>query len=292
MAIIMDGKAYANQVFVNIKETINEPGDLGAQYRDKNGNMKALAIIKVGDDPASDVYLSSIIRDANKCGFRTISYRFNADYSTEDIRSTIRDCNLDDSIAGIMLQLPIPNKTPEEVEHIIDTIYFTKDIDGITYRNKSELYNGNVILTAPCTAEAITAILSYYKINLDGKHAVIVGRSNVVGKPLAMLLLQANATVTICHSHTQNLGDITRTADVLISATGCMHLIKQDMVKPGAVVVDVGIIRHTDGKLYGDVDFENVKEVASYITPVPGGIGHATRAMLFEKLCWACVRQH
>lgn len=290
MAIIMDGKVFANNIFDTIKLSIQDSKKRDF-FLDQNGKVKSLAIIKIGNDPASEVYYKNIINDAKKCGFNTIDCNLSENCTMNEIILVIHKCNLDPSIAGIMLQLPIPHKTNCEVKQIIDTIDPSKDIDGITSHNKAELYNGNVnhtMHTMPCTPDAVMALLGYYNIELEGKHVVIVGRSNVVGKPLAMLMLQENATVTICHSHTKNLGEITKSADILVSATGCMHLIKRDMVKEGAAVVDVGIIRHHDGKLYGDVDFDNVKEVASHITPVPGGVGHATRAILFYKLMWAC----
>ena len=242
-------------------------------------NPPTLACIIVGDDPASHIYVNNKKKACEYVGIESKIISLPKETSFKDVFDTITKLNKDESISGILLQLPLPNGLDEQtlVEHIAPE----KDVDSLTTKNLGALFAGNQSI-APCTATGIIHLLKYYKIALDGKHAVVVGRSKLVGKSVAELLQQQNATVTLCHSHTKNLQEITKQADILIVAVGKKHLITEDMVKDGAVVVDAGINR-VENKIYGDVDFENVSKKCSFITPVPGGVGPMTIAELMEN---------
>lgn len=267
-AQILDGKKYSEHILETVKININ------------NWGSPTLVIYRIGDDPASAVYVRNKIRAAEKVGINAIIRHYEATTNPMKVQDQIYLDSKDSLIDGIMIQLPLPEGWDEV--SLMELIPAEKDVDGLTYENRGMLSD----LTAfhvPCTANGVIQMLGYYGIELEGKHCVVIGRSDIVGKPVAQLALMKNATVTICHSKTKNLADITRTADILIAAAGKENLVTADMVKPGAVVVDVGINRNADGKLCGDVDFENVKEVASWITPVPGGVGPVTVAMLMQN---------
>ena len=264
-AKILDGKACSEQAL----ELIN------ANLRDND--PPTLVIYRIGDDPASAVYVRNKVRAAARVGIIALVREFSASSDQNEVIDII-DCDArDPMVDGIMVQLPLPDGWDER--ELIECIPPEKDVDGLTYANMGMLHE-QVCWHQPCTAKGIIWLLHENGIRLTGKHVVVVGRSEIVGKPVALLALNNNATVTICHSRTKNLAEMTRQADILIVAVGKPGLITGDMVKPGAVVVDVGINRNEEGKLVGDVDFDGVKEVASWITPVPGGVGPMTVAML------------
>lgn len=241
---------------------------------------KTLAIVSVGDDPASKVYVRNKIKACEKAGVDVAHHQLPSNCPEYFLADLIKELNVAPNIHGILVQLPLPPHI--DSKRILNLIDPNKDVDGFHPYNIGKLAvdDRNMI---PCTPKGIMWLLTTYGIPVSGKHCVIVGRSNIVGKPLAMLMLNDNATVTVCHSHTRNLADLTRQADILVAAVGKPHFITADMVKSGAVVIDVGINR-VDGKLVGDVDFDSVSEVASYITPVPGGVGQMTVAALIDNM--------
>ena len=272
---ILNGKACAEKALTLIKETI-DPKD-----------PPVLAIYRIGENPASAVYVRNKVRTAERVGIHTIVREFAEDVDPEEVIEQI-DWDADDRhIHGIMVQLPLP--IGWNAGELIKHIPAWKDVDGLTTENQGRLFNGFADLE-PCTAKGIFWLLHENGIHLTGKHVVVVGRSEIVGKPVAMMALANNATVTICHSRTKNLAEKTRQADILIVAVGKPGLITADMVKPGAVVVDVGINR-TENGLVGDVDFDSVAEVAGWITPVPGGVGPMTVAMLMNNVARTLVLQ-
>lgn len=268
-AQIINGKEYSERVLDSLKINI-----------ENYGIKPTLVIYQIGDDPASTVYVNNKVKAAECVGINAIVKHFDADHSKSAVQNSLYIDAHDNLINGIMIQLPLPEGW-EDIA-LMELIPAEKDVDGLTYENRGML-SDMTAFHAPCTANGIIHMLIYYGIVLEGKHVVVIGRSDIVGKPVAQLALAQNATVTICHSKTQNLADITKTADILIAAVGKEKLVTADMVKPGAVVVDVGINRNAAGKLCGDVDFENVKEIASWITPVPGGVGPVTVAMLMNN---------
>lgn len=237
-----------------------------------------LAVVLVGDNPASQVYVHNKEKACAQIGIRSTVIRLKEDCTQVELENVVRSLNTDDSVHGILVQLPLPTHINEA--DILALINPKKDVDGFHAMNSGRLMNGQKGFI-PCTPLGIMRLLEAYKIPLEGKHAVIVGRSNIVGKPMAMLLLAQNATVTICHSKTRNLAEFTRQADILVAAVGKANFITPDMVKTGAVVIDVGINR-VNGQIVGDVD-ARVNEIASYITPVPGGVGQMTIAMLLSN---------
>ena len=269
MAVILDGKALAKIVKQRVKEKT-----------ESLGVIPGLAVVIVGDDGASRVYVDNKKRDCTECGINSFEFALAADAGEDKLLALVNELNERDDIHGILVQLPLPAGYCEQ--KVIQAICPTKDVDAFTMPNVGRIMNGDYDF-APCTPAAVMAILEHYDIDPAGKHCVVVGRSNIVGKPMAMLLLHKNATVSVCHSRTPDLAAITRQADILVSAVGKIGLITADMVKPGAVVIDVAINRGADGKLCGDVDYEGVKTVASHITPVPGGVGPMTRAILMEN---------
>jgi len=269
MAVILDGKALAKIVKQRVKEKT-----------ESLGVIPGLAVVIVGDDGASRVYVDNKKRDCTECGINSFEFALAADAGEDKLLALVDEINKRDDIHGILVQLPLPAGYCEQ--KVIQAICPTKDVDAFTMPNVGRIMNGDYDF-APCTPAAVMAILEHYDIDPAGKHCVVVGRSNIVGKPMAMLLLHKNATVSVCHSRTPDLAAITRQADILVSAVGKIGLITADMVKPGAVVIDVAINRGADGKLCGDVDYEGVKAVASHITPVPGGVGPMTRAILMEN---------
>ena len=234
----------------------------------------------MGENPASLIYVNAKEKICNELGAYCERYNLSKDVSETDLLKLIDELNDNPKIHGILVQLPLPKQIDDQL--VIESIRPEKDVDGFSPLNLGNLAVGNTII-APATPKAVMRMIESAG-KIEGKHAVIVGRSNIVGKPVALMLLEKNATVTICHSKTRNLGDYTKNADILVAACGVPQLIKKDMVKKGAVVIDVGINRTSGGKIVGDVDFENVKEVASYITPVPGGVGPMTIAMLMDNL--------
>lgn len=267
--MIMDGKELSEQIKSEIKT-------------DVKGYMikPCLAVIQIGDDPASDVYIKSKEKACNAVGIYFKHIKYTEEAKEKEIINKIVELNNDEYVNGILLQLPIPSKY--HTERLINYIARNKDVDGLTDINVGKLVNNKKCLVS-CTPQGIMELLNYYNIELEGKNVVIVGRSNLVGKPLVSLFLNNNSTVTICHSKTNDLKNYTLNADILVVAVGKKHLITKDMVKENAVVIDVGINRE-DGKLYGDVDFDKVKKNASYITPVPGGVGPMTVAMLLKNV--------
>ena len=266
MAIIMDGKRLRDKILSNLKSEIED-------FTKK----PVLAVILVGDDPASRIYVNNKKKIAEKIGIKSIVIEYPANIEEEVLLKKIKDLNSDDEVNAILVQLPLPRHIDKQ--KVIDAISPLKDVDCFTIENCGKLYTGLEPYVYPCTPQGILYLLDEYKINLEGKHVVVIGRSNLVGKPAAQLALNRNATVTVCHSHTKNLSDITKTADVLISAVGEV-LIEDDMMKDDCVVIDVGIFRDCNGKVRGDVNFETVSKKASYITPVPGGVGPMTIASL------------
>ena len=268
-AVIMDGKALAEKVKAQIREKVS-----------KLRRQPGLAVILVGDNPASQVYVRNKERDCAECGIMCYDYHLPQDASQEDVLDLVEKMNNYGAVDGILVQLPLPEQIDERV--VLEAIAPDKDVDAFHPENVGRIMQGQAYYK-PCTPAGVMEILHEYGIDPAGKHCVVVGRSNIVGKPMAMLLLHENATVTICHSRTPDLKAQCIQADILVSAVGKTGLITADMVKPGAVVIDVAMNRNEAGKLCGDVDFAAVSQVASYITPVPGGVGPMTRAMLMEN---------
>lgn len=252
-----------------------------------SGVNPALSIILVGEDPASQVYTKHKVNDSTETGLQATLERYPANMSEADLLARIRALNSDPKVHGILVQLPLPKHM--DSQKVIETISPAKDVDGFHVASAGALMTGAPGFW-PCTPFGCMKMLESIGYDLRGKHAVVIGRSNIVGKPMAMMLLAKSATVTICHSATQDLGAITRQADVIVAAVGKRNLVTADMVKPGAIVIDVGMNRKEDGKLAGDVDFDGVKEVAGWITPVPGGVGPMTRAMLLVNTLEAAER--
>ena len=252
---------------------------IAAEVKEK-GYTPGLAVIIVGDDPASRVYVNNKKKACAYCGFYSEEYALPASATQEELITLIEKLNEDDSIDGILCQLPLPRHIDEKA--VIEAIAPAKDVDAFSEADVGKVMIGNYTFS-PCTPAGVMELLRYYNIDVSGKNAVVIGRSNIVGKPMAMLLLHADATVTLCHSKTENMKEICRRADILVSAVGRIGTVTADMVKEGAVVIDVGINRNEEGKLQGDVDFEAVKEKASFITPVPGGVGPMTIAVLMQN---------
>ena len=275
MATILDGKSLA-------KKCKQEVGEKTAQMARRPG----LAVILVGDDPASRVYVTSKRKDCTECGIYSEEYALPAETPEEELLELIDVLNGREDIDGILVQLPLPKGISEK--KVLQCIRPDKDVDAFHPYNVGLLMTGEPGFR-PCTPAGVMRMLEEYGIDPKGKRCVVVGRSNIVGKPMAMLMLHRHATVTICHSRTEDLGAVCREADILIAAVGKRNLITADMVKDGAVVVDVAMNRDEDGKLCGDVDFEAVKEKTSFITPVPGGVGPMTRAMLMENTLQAAI---
>ena len=278
-ATMIDGRAVAKA----FKEEIAEK----TAQMIAGGIQPHLAVVLVGENPASQVYVRNKENGCIKAGIRSTVIRLDEGCTQEELEKTVSSLNEDASVHGILVQLPLPRHLDEaRVLRLIDP---DKDVDGFHAMNSGRLMNGQPGFV-PCTPLGVMKLLESYGIDPAGKHAVVIGRSNIVGKPMAMLLLQANATVTVCHSRTQNLKEITKQADILVAAVGRANFVTADMVKPGAVVIDVGINR-VDGKIVGDVDYDAVSEVAGYITPVPGGVGQMTIAMLLSNTLDAAAKR-
>ena len=272
MAVILDGKALSVKFRQNIKEET-------AALKEKTGKAPGIAVILAGDDAASSVYVNSKEKAAIECGFYSVVERISADVTTIDVLKLVEKYNNDEKIHGILVQLPLPSACDEKT--ILRAIRAEKDVDGFHPYNVGLLNIGEDCLM-PCTPFGVMNMMADYGIEIAGKNAVVVGRSNIVGKPIAAMLLKANATVTVCHSKTKDLSGVCANADILVAAIGKAKFIKKEFVKDGAVVIDVGINR-VDGKLCGDVDFEDVKDKCSYITPVPGGVGPMTITTLMQN---------
>lgn len=282
-ARILSGKEFA----AKIKEAAKEDA---LAFRDKYGFMPGLAVIIVGEDPASQVYVRNKNKACEELGFYSEMIALPADTSKDELLNRIDALNADKKISGILVQLPLPKALQPFESEVLNRIDPLKDVDGFHPVNVGKLVTGQESLV-PCTPAGCVRMLELADIPLDGANAVVIGRSNIVGKPMMNLLLAKSATVTVCHSHTKNLAEICRKADVLVAAIGRPLFVKADMVKPGATVIDVGINRIEPKKLVGDVDFDSVKEVAGAITPVPGGVGLLTIAMLMANTVKAAKLQ-
>ena len=278
-ARIIDGKALSDQVKAQVSQRVDE---LKAR-----GITPGLAVVLVGEDPASQVYVRNKAAACEKAGLHSRVIRLAADIGEEQLLDLVRDLNHDASVHGILVQLPLPKHMNSS--KVIETIAAGKDVDGFHISNAGLLMTGQPLFR-PCTPYGIMKMLESENVSLWGAEAVVVGASNIVGKPMTMLMLAAGATVTLCNSKTRDLGAQTRRADVLVVATGKPGMVTGDMIKPGAVVIDVGINRNEQGKLVGDVDFESARKVASAITPVPGGVGPMTIAMLLVNTLEAAER--
>ena len=273
MAKIIDGKSISNEIKQKLKEQT-------LQFKNQTGITPGLAVVLVGDDSASKVYVNNKKKACEQIGFYSQSFELAESTTEQQLLQLIDKLNCDNKIHGILVQLPLPEHIDES--KIIESIDPCKDVDAFGSKNVGKIMQGNFDFV-PCTPAGVMELLEYSGIDVAGKDCVVVGRSNIVGKPQAMLLLHKNATVQICHSRTKDLKDKTSRADILISAVGKAGFITADMVKPSAVVIDVGINRNQEGKLCGDVCFDEVSKVAGYITPVPGGVGPMTIAMLMKN---------
>lgn len=281
MANIIDGKAISGQIKDEVKEQVSQLAEKGLQ--------PCLAVILVGEDPASQVYVRNKKRACEYCGIKSLSYELPDTTSEEELLKLIDTLNNDKSCNGILVQLPLPKHIDED--KVLLRIDPNKDVDGFHPYNVGLLSIGNAELK-PCTPAGCIELIKRSGVDITGKKCVVVGRSNIVGKPVGMLLLAENGTVTTCHSRTQNIADVCREADILVAAVGKAKFITGDMVKDGVTVIDVGINRMENGKLCGDVDFQSVEPKASYITPVPGGVGPMTIAMLMKNCLIACQKQN
>lgn len=276
MAVILDGKKLRDKILSDLKLKI-----------DKFEKKPKLVVILAGDNPASKIYVNNKKKTAEKLGILSQVIEYPSNVSENELLDKISKLNKDETVTAVLVQLPLPSHISKE--NIMNSIAPEKDVDGFTPYNFGKLFSGEEPMVYPCTPKGILLLLKEYDIELEGKHVVIIGRSNIVGRPLSQMMLNKNATVTVCHSHTKNLPDIIKTADVVVSAAG-KNIIKGEMLKNNCVVVDVGIFKDENGKTRGDVDFESASRIASYISPVPGGVGPMTitslmlnTVELFEK---------
>ena len=272
MARIIDGKAVAAEIKASVREKAED-------FEKANGRKPGLAVVKAGNDPASAIYVRNKIKACEACNIASYSYYFDENVTYAQLAELIDALNSDGTVDGILVQLPLPRGIDER--KVLSLIAPEKDADGFHAVNAGKLFLGERG-TVACTPRGIMELIRSTGVSIAGKRAVVIGRSNIVGKPVAQLLLAADATVTVCHSKTENLAEITRAADILVAAVGRKKFVTADMVKPDAIVIDVGMNRDDEG-LFGDVDFDNVKDVAGYITPVPGGVGPMTIAMLLSN---------
>ncbi|MFN4004865.1 MAG: bifunctional methylenetetrahydrofolate dehydrogenase/methenyltetrahydrofolate cyclohydrolase FolD [Hylemonella sp.] len=278
-AQLIDGNALSQQLRADVARRATELKSRGV--------TPGLAVVLVGDNPASQVYVRNKVKACGDVGFHSVLEQYDASLSEADLLARIEALNRDPSIHGILVQLPLPPHI--DAHKVIEAIAPAKDVDGFHVANAGALLVGQPGFW-PCTPYGCMKMLESIGYDLKGKHAVVIGRSNIVGKPMALMLLQANATVTICHSATRDLKALTRQADVIVAAVGRRNILTADMVQPGAVVIDVGMNRNDQGKLCGDVDFEGVRQVAGWITPVPGGVGPMTITMLLVNTLQAAER--
>ena len=281
MAEIIDGKKVSAYIREQIKADV-------LKFKEERGITPGLAVVLVGDNPASVVYVRNKHKACLECGINSFEITLPAEISEADLLAEIARLNDDNSVHGILVQLPLPKHINED--NVINAINTDKDVDAFHPMNVGKIMTGKYDFL-PCTPAGVMSLLDYYGVELEGKSCVVIGRSNIVGKPMAHLLLERNATVTVCHSRTVNLSDITRNADLIVVAIGRAGFLKADMVKPGAVIVDVGINRLDNGKLAGDVAFDEVSAVASLITPVPGGVGPMTITTLLRNTLKAAERR-
>lgn len=270
---LIDGKAVSASVKESIRKEL-------AQLKELNGVTVGLAVIIVGEDPASKVYVRNKKLACEACGFDSFEYALPTETTQDELLQLINKLNNDDKVDGILCQLPLPKHIDEKI--VINNISPEKDVDAFHPENVGQIMIGDYKFL-PCTPAGVMELIASTGVEISGKECVVVGRSNIVGKPMAMLLLHKSGTVTICHSRTKDLAECCRRADILVAAVGVPNLITGDMIKDGAVVIDVGMNRLDNGKLCGDVEFETAKEKASYITPVPGGVGPMTIAMLMKN---------
>ena len=266
MAVILDGKKLRDKIFIDLKNKI-----------DKMDKKPTLVVILAGEDPASQIYVRNKKKTAENLGINSVVINYPETVSEQELLNKINELNNDKDVTAILVQLPLPKHIDKF--KVIDAISPAKDVDGLTPYNSRKLFSGEEPYVYPCTPKGILLLLDEYNIKLEGKHVVVVGRSNLVGKPISQMMLKRNATVTVCHSYTENLPEITKTADILVSAAGG-EIIEKNMLKSDCVVIDVGIFKDENGKVRGDVDFENVSKIAAYISPVPGGVGPMTIASL------------
>ena len=281
MAEIIDGKLVSASLRTEIKEQV-------ASFKLENGVAPGLAVIIVGENPASLVYVRNKRRACDEVGITSYEITMPEDTTEEALLSKIVELNSDPLVNGILVQLPLPKHISEE--KVINAVIPEKDVDAFHPSNVGKILIGNYSLL-PCTPAGVMSLLDYYKIDISGKKCVVLGRSNIVGKPMAHLLLERNGTVTVCHSRTADLTEEVKAADILVVAIGRPEFVKGDMIKPGAVVIDVGINRGADGKLCGDVEFESASKVASFITPLPGGVGPMTITTLLKNTLTAAKMQ-
>ncbi len=279
---IIDGKKVSAEVKEEVRKQVE-------QLQAKHGITPGLAVVIVGDDPASRVYVNNKKKACEVVGFKSEEYALPAETTQEELLELVHTLNEKKDINGILVQLPLPKHLDDKA--VIEAINPQKDVDAFHAVNVGKIMLGEYDFL-PCTPAGVMEMLHSYNIDVNGKNCVVIGRSNIVGKPMAMLLLHENATVTICHSRTQNLAEVCARADILVAAVGKPKFVTPDMVKEGAVVIDVGMDRDENGKLCGDVDFEAVKEKCSYITPVPGGVGPMTIAMLMKNTIKAAKIQN
>lgn len=282
MAVIIDGKHVSNAIRESIKADV-------AVFKSERNTTPGLAVVLVGDDPASAVYVRNKHKACIDAGIESYVITMPADTTEEALLEKIDELNADKKVNGILVQLPLPKHICED--NVINRISPDKDVDAFHPANVGKILIGNYDFL-PCTPAGIMDLLAYYDINIEGKECVVLGRSNIVGKPMALLLLGKNGTVTVCHSRTKNLADITRRADILVVAIGKPEFVTADMIKPGAVVIDVGINRLESGKLVGDVKFDEVSAISSAITPVPGGVGPMTITTLLKNTLTAARKQN
>lgn len=272
---ILDGKYTSSVMLQNLKTEIQK-------YIQQGKRAPRIDILLVGDDYASQMYVNMKEKKALDLGISVNVHNFEKDINENDLFKLISQLNNDKSVDGIMVQLPMPEHINES--SILESILPPKDVDGLTSTNLGKLFKNDLSAIAPATAKGVIKLLDKYDIQIEGKNAVVVGRGDISGLPIAAMLQNRNATITICHSHTQNLKDICKDADILVSSIGRAEYINSEYVKNGSVVIDVGTNRNSEGKLVGDIDFNSVKDIAGYITPVPGGVGPMTIACLFDNL--------
>lgn len=280
-AAIISGKQVSDEIRIDIAREVKDLAERGVK--------PGLAVVLVGEDPASQVYVRNKEKSCIELGFHSEVHRLDASTTQEELLALVAELNSRDNIDGILVQLPLPKHIEEKA--VIDAIAVEKDVDGFHPVNVGNLVIGDDSLL-PCTPAGVIELIKRTGTGLSGKHAVVIGRSNIVGKPVSLLLQRENATVTMCHSRTANMAELSRQADILVVAIGRANFIDASYVKPGAVVIDVGMNRLDNGKLAGDVDFESAKEVAGYITPVPGGVGPMTITMLMSNTLIAAKRRH